>query len=280
MHVNVARSQPHTPTDRRPPTRPARTRRSRAVWPGIALAAFLLGWEALVRLGAYPAFILPSPGRVARRFVAVALDGTLWHHVGVTLAEVLGGLALGLSVATALGYLLAKSVTIERALSPYIVASQAIPIVAIAPLLVIWFGPGLTSKILISALIVFFPILINTVAGVRSVPQDLRDLMRSLHATPWQVFAKLEVPGAMPVLLAGLKVGATLSVIGAVVGEFAGADAGLGFMINLADGQFDTARVFVGVFVLAALALALYGIVTLIECRALAWRRAGNNGHP
>ncbi len=257
---------------------PRRLRLSRLMPLG-ALALFLALWEALVRLGQYPAFILPSPARVGQRLVTVALDGTLWRHTSVTLVEVVGGLAIGLTVATVLGYLLAKSVAIERALSPYLVATQAIPIVAIAPLLVIWFGPGLTSKILISALIVFFPVLVNTIAGVRSVPQDLRDLMRSLRASRWQTFAKLEVPAATPVLMAGLKVGATLSVIGAVVGEFAGADAGLGFMINLADGQYDTARVFVGVFALVVMALSLYGLVSLIERRALRWRRAGCKSH-
>ncbi len=230
-----------------------------------------------MRLGGYPAFILPSPGRVGRKLIEVALNGTLWAHMSVTLVEVLGGLALGVTVATLLGYAVAKSVTIERALSPYLVASQAIPVVAIAPLLVIWFGPGLLSKLLISALIVFFPVMVNTIAGVRGVPQDLRDLMRSLRASRWQTFRLLELPAALPVLLAGLKVGATLSVIGAVVGEFAGADAGLGFMINLADGQYDTARVFVGVLALIAMALTLYGAVGWLERRVLRWREAGND---
>ncbi len=260
------------------PQRATASRREHMIrWllPPITFALFLLGWEALVRLGRYPAFILPSPQRVGQKLIAVALDGTLWQHAGVTLVEVLGGLTLGATIAALLGYLLAQSVAIERAISPYLVASQAIPIVAIAPLLVIWFGPGLVSKILISALIVFFPILVNTIAGVRSVPPDLRDLMRSLHATRWQMLVKLEIPAAMPVLLAGLKVGATLSVIGAVVGELAGADAGLGFMINLADGQYDTARVFVGVLALVVMALSLYGIVSLLEWHLLRWRKAG-----
>lgn len=241
--------------------------------PIFTLLAFLLGWEALVRLSSIPAFILPSPGAVGAKLVSVVLNGTLLRHTAVTLAEVIGGLALGLAVATVLGYLLAKSVPIERAIAPYLVASQAVPIVAIAPLLVIWFGSGMFSKILISALIVFFPILINTIAGVRGVPADLHDLMRSLRATRWQTFAKLEVPAALPVLLAGLKIGATLSVIGAVVGEFAGANAGLGAMISLADGQYDTARMFVGVLALVAMALALYGAVTWIERRALRWQK-------
>ena len=134
------------------------------------------------------------------------------------------GLLAGVILATLTGYVLAKSRLLERLLSPYLVASQAIPIVAIAPLLVIWFGPGMVSKILICALIVFFPVLVNTVVGVRAVPDHLRDLMRSMHATPLQTLRYLEIPASLPVFLGGLRIGATLSVIGAVVGEFVGAD--------------------------------------------------------
>ncbi len=160
----------------------------------------------------------------------------------------------------------------ERLLSPYVVASQSVPVVAIAPLLVIWFGPGLLSKVLICALIVFFPVLVNTIVGLRSVPEDLGDLMRSLQASRWQTFRLLEVPAALPVFLGGLRIGATLSVIGAVVGEFVGADRGLGFMINRARGQYDTALVFVAVLALVLVALSLYGVVVLLERRLLSWR--------
>jgi NitT/TauT family transport system permease protein len=146
-------------------------------------------------------------------------------------------------------------------------------VVAIAPLLIIWFGPGLLSKVLICALIVFFPILINTVVGVRAVPVDLYDLMRSLKASRWQVFSLLEVPAAMPVLLGGLRIGATLSVIGAVVGEFVGSDRGLGFLINVGRGQYDVALVFVAVFSLVFMALLLYGLVVFLESRLLAWQQ-------
>jgi len=172
-----------------------------------------------------------------------------------------------------LGYLLAKSPTVERLLSPYIVASQAVPMVAVAPLLVIWLGPGMLSKVLIAALIVFFPVLVNTVVGMRAVPEELRALMRSLQATRWQTLRLLEIPAAMPVFFGGLRVGATLAVIGAVVGEFVGADRGLGFLINLGRGLYDTALVFVSIFVLIGLALALYGIVVALEARLLAWQQ-------
>jgi NitT/TauT family transport system permease protein len=238
-----------------------------------SLAAGWLLWTGLVRLTGYPAFILPLPGQVWARFLQVLADGRLAYHAGVTLGEVLAGLALGLGLASALGYFIARSPGLERLLTPYIVASQAVPIVAIAPLLVIWFGSGLRSKVLICALIVFFPILINTVLGLRSVEPDLRDLFRSLRATTWQSFTKLELPAALPILLGGLKVGATLSVIGAVVGEFVGADRGLGFLINFARGQYDTALVFVAVISLVAIALGLYGGVTALERAVLRGRR-------
>jgi NitT/TauT family transport system permease protein len=161
---------------------------------------------------------------------------------------------------------------VERLLSPYVVASQSVPIVAIAPLLVIWFGSGMTSKVLICALIVFFPVLVNTIVGLNSVPDDLRDLMRSLKATRWQTFRLLEAPAALPVFLGGLRIGATLAVIGAVVGEFVGADRGLGFLINRARGQYDTALVFVALIALVLMALGLYGLVILLERRWLSWR--------
>ena len=200
-------------------------------------------------------------------------DGSLLKHTLITLQEVLAGLAIGAILSTLLGYLLAKSVVIERFLSPFIVASQSIPTIAIAPLLVIWFGPGMFSKILICALTVFFPILVNTIVGIRSVSDDLRDLMRSLQATRWQTVRFLDIPAALPVFLGGLRIGATLSVIGAVVGEFVGSDRGLGFLVNSARGQYDTALVFVAVLTLVVMAVSLYGIVFILEKRLLSWQQ-------
>jgi NitT/TauT family transport system permease protein len=245
----------------------------------IIFSVLLVGlvWELAAAFGGLPAFILPKPSQVWARFVQAIVDGTLLRNTAVTLLEILIGLALGVSVATILGYLLARSLHLEHLLSPYIVASQSIPVVAIAPLLVIWFGPGLFSKILICALIVFFPVLVNTVVGVRSVPEDLRDLMRSLQASGWQTLRYLELPAALPVFLGGLRIGATLSVIGAVVGEFVGANSGLGYMVNYARGLFDTALVFVAVFTLIALALILYGSVSLIEKHVLSWQQHPEN---
>jgi len=239
----------------------------------LALTLFLVAWELVVRLGNYPPFILPSPGRVYARWLKALADGLLWWHTRLTLTEIFGGLALGLTTATALGYLLAKSRLLERLISPYLVASQAVPIVALAPLLVIWFGAGQLSKVLVCALTVFFPMLVNTIVGLRAVEPDLVDLMRSLRATRWQKFVMLEAPSALPMLLGGLKVGVTLSVIGAVVGEFVAADRGLGFLINVARGNFDTPLMFVALLTLVNIALLLYLSVVLIENLVLRWRR-------
>jgi NitT/TauT family transport system permease protein len=226
-----------------------------------------------VRWQQYPTFILPSPARVWERFLLLLNGGTLWSHVLITVAEVLVGLSIGLVSALVLGYGLAKSPLLERILSPYIVASQAVPIVAIAPLLVIWFGFGGLSKALVCALTVFFPALVTTIVGIRSVDPDLRSLMRSLQSSRWQTFSKLEVPGALPVLFGGLKVAVTLAVIGAVVGEFVGADRGLGFLVNLARGILDTPMLFVALFILIIIALGLYTAVALLEYVVLRWRR-------
>lgn len=249
----------------------------RRIAPILMTVLVLLLWQVIAWLELYPAFIVPPPAAVFQKFQQVLASGTLWQHTQVTLSEVLPGLAAGLAAAVVLGYIIAKSPLLESLLSPIIVAFQSAPIVAYAPLLVIWFGGGTSSKIVTSALIVFFPMLMNTVVGIRTVPSPLRDLMRSMRATRWQTFTKLEIPAAMPVLISGLKISATLAVIGAVVGEFVYANAGLGFYINLARNQYDTPLVLVGVITLTVIARLLYSAVSLLEHRVLAWR--GRNGH-
>ncbi len=255
--------------------RRAARRRTEILLVPVAMVTLVGVWALVGRLGDYPAFLLPTPRQVWTKFLKVAMDGTLWYHTSITLVEILGGLALGLTVALFFGYLLAKSPIVERFLSPYIVASQSVPIVALAPLLIVWFGFGLLSKMLVCALTIFFPVLINTIIGLRSVEEDLLELMHSLRASRWQVFKFLEVPAALPVVLGGLKIGVTLSVIGAVVGEFAQSDRGLGFLVNLANrGLFDTPLMFVALFVLMTIALGLYGLVSALDALLLRWKRA------
>jgi NitT/TauT family transport system permease protein len=275
MHVQETKPQPwRLPTISLAWARwdgPLRTYSAWLLAPFVILVG-LLAWEGLVRWQEYPAFILPSPFVVWQKFLTLAGDGTLTRHTLVTLLEIGGGLLIGVTAACSLGYLLGKHRLIEQLVAPYIVASQSVPVVAIAPLLVIWLGSGLASKVLICALITFFPMLINTIVGIRNVDADLYDLMRSLRATRWQLFRLLELPAALPVLFSGLKLSVILAVVGAVVGEFVGADVGLGFLINLARGVLDTPMMFVAIFCLVLIAQTLYLAVALLERRYLQWQ--------
>jgi NitT/TauT family transport system permease protein len=242
-----------------------------------AIVLFVLcviaAWQLIVMIGRYPSFILPTPGEVWDELMSMLPTASFWGHVATTLTEILSGLLIGAALAILLGYFIAKSPVVNSLVSPLVVASQAIPIVAIAPLLAIWFGYGITPKIVTSLLIVFFPILVSVVGGIRSVEPNLRDLLRSLQANRWQMFTKLEVPAALPMVLSGFKVGATLAVIGAIVGEFVNSDRGLGFLIKQGNGEYNTARTFAALIVLMIMALAMYGSVALLERKWLAWRK-------
>jgi NitT/TauT family transport system permease protein len=237
----------------------------------LSLAAFLVAWKLITVIGNLPDFILPPPEAVVERGLRAIASGTLAEHTGVTLVEIVLGFGVGALSAIATGVALGKSVLIERVLSPYIVAAQAVPILALAPLLDIWFGGGLLARVLICALIVFFPIAIATMVGIRSTDPLLAEMLRSLGATPQQLTTRLEIPSALPVIFGGLRVGVTLAVIGAVVAEWAGASSGLGVLINIANqGLFDTQLMFVALATLAVIGLAFYGLVVLAERRLVA----------
>jgi NitT/TauT family transport system permease protein len=236
-------------------------------------AAFLVAWKLLVVIGGYPAFVLPAPEVVATRLVGAWRDGVMQPHVLTTLSEVLLGFAIGSSLALVTGYTLARSRLAERLLSPYLVAAQATPILALAPLMALWFGTGLVSKVIICALIVFFPIAVATMVGVRSVDRQLLEVGRAFRATPLQVLTRLEIPGALPSIFGGIRVGATLAVVGAIIGEWAGGESGLGVLINLARGSlFDTPLLFATLVTIAALGVALYWLILVIEHRLVGER--------
>jgi NitT/TauT family transport system permease protein len=236
----------------------------------LSLAAFLVAWKLLTVVTGTPAYILPAPEVVGERAVRAIGSGILWDHVWATLSEIVLGFGLGAVTAVATGVALGKSLLIERVLSPYIVAAQAVPILALAPLLDIWFGGGLLARVLVCALIVFFPIAIATMVGIRSADPLLREMLRSLGATPAQLTTRLEIPSALPVLFGGLRVGVTLAVIGAVVAEWVSASKGLGVLINIADqGLFDTPLMFVALAALGIIGLTFYSLVVLLERRMI-----------
>lgn len=235
-------------------------------------------WQLVVTVGGYDRFILPAPVDVWEQLRLVIADGRLLKHTIHTISEVIPGLFIGCLIAMPLGYLLAKSPLAERFISPYLIASQAIPVIAIAPLLTIWIRSAYWSRVTVAVLVVFFPVAINIISGLRSVPAELYELMHSLQASRWQVFRKLEFPAALPMVLTGLKIGATLAVIGALVGEFVQPKSqGLGFMLITARYQFKTDLVFVVLFTLAAMALCMYGVVVLLERRLLRWKTLNGN---
>jgi NitT/TauT family transport system permease protein len=243
----------------------------------LSVLLLFLVWQLAVVLTSETArhFLVPTPAAVIARFAKLVRDGSLSYHIGVTLLEMGLGLLTGTTVALLLGYAVAHSRVIAYLLEPVIVTSQAVPIVALAPLLTIWFGPGLASKVVVCALIVFFPILVNVTTGLKSIDPRLQDLFRLLEATPAQVLWQLEVPAAMPAFLSGLKVGGTLSAMGAVVGEFVASTRGLGYLVKQGQNLYDLPMMFVAILVLMIIATTIYALLTLLERSLLRWQRAG-----
>lgn len=225
----------------------------------------LLVWQLITQSGAITAYLLPAPAQVAHSFIVGLQSGMFAHYGATTLVESLVGFALGAAVALPLGYGIARSHTLAAALEPYLAASQAIPAVALAPLLAIWLGYGLPPIAALCALIVFFPAAVNTTLGFRRLDQEVVDAARLDGAGGWSLLRHIEAPLALPTVLAGLRTSLTLSVTGAVVGEFVMTDQGLGGLLTIARGNFDVPLAFATLIALALMATALYGVARFIE---------------
>jgi putative hydroxymethylpyrimidine transport system permease protein len=230
----------------------------------------LAGWEALVQGGVVDSLLLPAPTEIASSLWTDR--GLLAPDLAVTLQEVLVGLLAAVVVGAALGIAMHVSGAVRRALRPLVIGSQAVPVPVIAPLLILVLGFGLAPKVLLVALVCFFPVTINLYDGLRRVDPDARKLLRSFDASRWQSFRLLDAPAALPAAFTGLKVAAAVSVIGAVFAEWAGSDAGLGHALLTANGQLETARAFAATFLLFMLAVSLYGAFALLERRVVRWR--------
>jgi len=241
----------------------------------LSAVLFVLAWQAIIDLAGYPEYILPRPGTVWNQFLISLPSGELFFHARVTVSEALTGFALGLAFATVLGYLLGRWPPLEKVVSPYLVAAKSIPVLGIAPLLIIWFGQGITAKALIAFLIIFFPMLINTIVGIRGVKEEQRELMRSYSASSLQIFTTLEIPSALPILLGGIKVGLARSMMGAIVGEYLGSKQGLGFLVNMGvgGGAANAPLTFLGIFSIVIITTLLYGSAAVLESVLLAGRR-------
>ncbi len=244
----------------------------------LILLAGLAGWEAIVRLGWVDELLLPAPTQIAealwtdRDLLAPDLATTTW--------EVVLGLAAAIAAGAALAVAMHVSPAARRALRPLVIGSQAIPVPVIAPLVVLVLGFGLAPKVLLVALVCFFPVAINLYDGLRDTDADARKLLRSLDATRWQTLRMLEIPSALPATFTGIKVAAAVAVIGAVFAEWSGSDSGLGHALLTANGQLETARAFAATLLLFLLAVALYGTFALLERRVVDWTPRSHPGGP
>ena len=237
--------------------------------PVLILVALVGAWELWVQIGNVPKWQLPAPSAIARELVESR--ALLWGHTLVTLKEVALGFMVALGAGVLLATLIAYSRVLERSIYPIVIASQTIPIIAIAPLLLIWVGYGTTPKVIVVALISFYPIAVNTVDGLKSVDPDMVNMMRTLGASRLQVFSKLQVPTSLPFMFSGIKIGISVSVIAAVIGEWVGASAGLGYLITYSQPLFLTSRVFAAIVVLSAMGISLFVLASLVERLMLPW---------
>ncbi|HSR95749.1 MAG TPA: ABC transporter permease [Kofleriaceae bacterium] len=241
----------------------------------LALIAALLGlWELAVAYFELPAYIVPPPSRIAYAFYNGMSDHLYIGHAYTTIIETLLGFILGCGLAFLLGSIVAISRTIEYYVYPLIVMFQAMPKVALIPLILVWFGLGLSSKVVSAALVAFFPLMVNTIAGLRSADEDRINLMRSLSASRWQIFRMLQLPNALPYIFAGLEVAMIFALIGAIVAELISAEKGLGMLMQSMSFSMDVAGQFSILFVLAILGLVLNGLITIARRRILFWDRS------
>jgi NitT/TauT family transport system permease protein len=244
--------------------------RSDPLLTGLLLLVVLLAWEGAIRWLHVPAWLVPPPSTVAATLLRDAYP-LIWRHTWVTLQEIGAGMAAGGGVGLALCILLAYVQRAGRVLSPFVLAVQTTPKIALAPLFVVWFGFGLTSKIVIVALITFFPIMVNAVAGFAALDPGISEMMRSLSATRRQSFLLARLPAALPSLFAGVRIAVVQSVVGAVAAEFVGAKEGLGYLVMYTGSLLQTDRLFAVLVVLLLLGLVLYWVVVALERRVVTW---------
>jgi NitT/TauT family transport system permease protein len=230
---------------------------------------FLLAWQFVPPALGVPSYIIPTVTDLAREFARMVQRENLAVHVLSTVTIAAAGFAIGSLLGAAMGYVLGMSVFVEKVLSPYILGLQIAPKVAFAPLFIMWLGYNSWPKLIVTILVVFFPIMVNVLQSMKTVDRDLINLARAYSMSRWQIFWKIEVPASMPALMAGLRIGATLAVIGVTVGELVGGNTGLGYLITFGEGQANTAMVFDAIVLLTLVGIALYAAVATIEARVL-----------
>ena len=240
--------------------------------PILSLIGILVIWEILVLLLNIPEYLLPKPTRIISEIIT-NFDHLL-NHTGVTMLEAI----IGYIIANVFGFIVAvifaHSKTVEKGLYPYAIALKTTPIIAMAPLLVLWFGTGITSKIIAAAVICFFPILVNTVKGLRAVDDEALDLFKSFSANKWQIFIKLRLPNSLPYIFSALKISTGLAIVGAVVGEFVGASKGIGYVILVSSYHLETVTMFAAITMSASAGILFFWLISLMEKKIVFWQKS------
>ncbi|WP_046471565.1 ABC transporter permease [Allosalinactinospora lopnorensis] len=240
----------------------------------VVIVLLVVAWELFIRAFGVSEFVLPSPGTVLVSLVALVQDPETWHHAAITATEAITGFLAAVVLGVATGVALGKSALLERALRPMIIAAQVVPKVALIPLFVIWFGFGLTSKIIMAAMLAFFPIMLNVLLGVRSVDPGQRDVMRSLTASRWNTFRHLEFKSTLPYVFTGMEVGIVFAIIGTIVGEYLGGSEGLGYLVVVSLNQLDGPQLFAVIVLLASLGLLLYFAINGLKRLVIPWHES------
>lgn len=239
------------------------------------LMALLVGvWELLVRIAGISPYTLPPPAKVGDELATLLTGSAIWADIRVTLVETVAGFGIALVLGVAVGTVLARIVWLEVAMRPALVAAQVVPKVALIPLFVIWFGFGVSTKIVVAAILSFFPIVLNVLLGVRSVDPGHRDVMRSLNAKRWATVRHLEFPSTLPYIFTGMEVGIVLAVIGAVVGEYLGGNQGLGYEVVTSLNALDAPRLYAMIVLLAALGSVLYFVISGLKRLMIPWHES------
>ena len=253
------------------------------VWDVVAqlgvFAAVIIGWQLYVTWGQVPAFVLPGPGPVWQKLVSIAKNGTLWRHTAMTVYEIAVGFGLGTALGALVGYFLAQWRALEEFLQPYILFAQTAPKIALIPLFVIWFGLGMTSKIVLIVSSVFFPVMVNTILGLRSVPAELNELLALLKASRWQRLFHIEIPSAFPLFMAGLRLAIIQATIAAIVAEWIAGDVGLGFLLVYGSTTYDAQLLLAAVVATNVVGIACYLALLALERRLLRWQADETAAH-
>jgi NitT/TauT family transport system permease protein len=271
MSTVAARTTPRTSVEVRERRRARMTKLIPWVSTLLSIVLLVIIWKLVIAIFDVSPFVLPQPEDVLKGVKELVNSDGFWTDVRVTLTETLVGFAIALALGIILGTILGRVVWLEQAARPVIVASQVVPKVALIPLFIIWFGFGMTSKIIIVALLAFFPILLNVILGVRSVDSGHRDVMRSLNASRWETFRRLEYPSTLPYILAGMEVGIVFAVVGAIVGEYLGGDQGLGYRIVTSLNNLQAETLFAVILVLTLFGFLLYLAVIALKRFLIPW---------